>query len=140
MGADDGIYILEAADGYRVIHDQGMQNLFWDDIKKQQSDDINLYRLYLRFKDAQVLKNKRDAEKQATRLEDNRIKRWGCPCDRGIIRINRLSNSPFPTFEEAIEHTISRSNAEPQEIAAFIKKVYDDGRSEGMWKALAQRD
>jgi len=140
MGADDGIYILEAADGYRVIHDQGIQNIFWDDIKNKSSDDINLYRLYLRFKDAKILKNKTEAQRQAEEMEQKRIEKWGSPCDRGIHFIDRLSNRSFPTFEEAIYHTIDRNDVKPQEIAQFISQVYSDGRAEGMWKTLARRD
>ena len=58
MSADNGIYILEAKDGYRVIHAQAIENLWWWKEDDDFRPEINPAVLYDYFHEAEVLTDK----------------------------------------------------------------------------------
>ena len=47
MSADNGIYVAQFPDGYRVIHAQAIDNLWWNDESGDpglESDELQNYR------------------------------------------------------------------------------------------------
>ena len=71
MSADDGIYILETLDGFRVVHTQNIGEIYWDDKKKKIGDKINTKILKAYFKYAKFFKTKEEALIEAVRMEES---------------------------------------------------------------------
>jgi len=64
MSADNGIYIAEFPDGFRVIHAQAIENLyFYEEGSKEWHDTIDGY-----FKESKVLKTEKEARKTAQEM------------------------------------------------------------------------
>lgn len=66
MSADNGIYILQTKDGFRVSHAQAIENINW------QADEtgFNLREIYKYFHDAKFFKSIEGAFKEAFRIYD----------------------------------------------------------------------
>jgi len=63
MSADNGIYIGDFADGYRVIHAQAIENCEGD-------DELTDAYIHVYFKDAKVFSFRDDAWAEARRIYD----------------------------------------------------------------------
>lgn len=74
MSADNGVYILHTLDGWRVIHDQAIDNLYWWRVEgasldqQELKNEINPSSLYSYFKDCVVYKEKYEAWHEAMLL------------------------------------------------------------------------
>lgn len=106
MSADNGIYILQSLDGFRVIHAQGIDNLWWWPTgeyingypKWDRRDIINPAELYNYFNESKIYHNRESAMKEADRIYEEIMGDDFCPiCEYGIQFINGLENEPFPT-------------------------------------------
>lgn len=122
MSADNGIYILEAKDGFRVIHTQAIDNLYWwwnderlyddDWVEKQKEKGIiNPYRgmgesknelnpkeIYRYFRNSEVFKTKEEAFHEADRKYQE-IMKSDCPIiEYGISFIEGWEDKEFPKY------------------------------------------
>lgn len=124
MSADNGIYILKTKDGYRVLHSQAIENIYWhwnddrmyDDkfeedyfrmsyderkakyptIDGQQMSTINPRYVYQYFKDCTLHHTKKEALEEAVKIEEE-IMSSSCPIlEYGICFINDMENEDFP--------------------------------------------
>lgn len=66
MSSDNGIYLAKFSDGYRVIHDQAIDNIFYH--RPNTKVRKNVIKNY--FKDSKVFKTKKSAIKKALKLEE----------------------------------------------------------------------
>ena len=123
MSADNGIYVLQSKDGYRVIEAQAIDNLWWwwkderlyDDkyVEKEQKkgvenpykdmgerrEEINPRELLLYFGKCKVYKTKQKVMNEAVRL------------------YNEIMNSDFPILEYGISFISGWEDKEfPKEV------------------------
>ncbi len=70
MSADNGIYIHKFRNGYKVIHAQAIENVYWwkENNKWVEKDKINPKILYDYFKDSPIFKTEDEAYKYAFKL------------------------------------------------------------------------
>lgn len=66
MSADNGIYIVEFLDGFRVIHTNAIQNLTYFPSDSDLAEEM--FKLY--FKDTEVFKTEDEAWMEARQLYD----------------------------------------------------------------------
>lgn len=64
MSADNGIYIHKFKDGFKVIHAQSIDNIYW----KRGKNKYNYRILKNYFKDAKLFKTEKEALKYAYKL------------------------------------------------------------------------
>lgn len=99
MSADDGIYILQSKDGYRIIHAQAIENLYWWNIdgKKEHyfAGKLNPKILLDYFGDCEVFKIKEEAYKEADRLYNRYVEDFGY-VEYGINFIYGWEDKEFP--------------------------------------------
>ena len=101
MSADNGIYILQSKDGFRVIHAQAIENLCWwntedkDTSKWEERSEINPKVLKDYFEKSKVFKTKEEALKEAFRLYDE-IEREYYLIEYGISFIIGWEDKEFP--------------------------------------------
>ena len=96
MSADNGIYILQSKDGFRVIHTQCIENLwYWDD---PSISDLNPKYILQYFGKAKVIETQEEALKEALRLY-NEISsgEWAPPIEYGIVPISGWEDRDFPS-------------------------------------------
>jgi hypothetical protein len=94
MSVDNGIYILQSLDGFRVAHAQAIENLWcWDEF---QSQGLNPKYLSMYFEKAELIKNEEDALKEALRLFKE-ISSEGYPIEYGIVPITGWETKEFPS-------------------------------------------
>ena len=82
MSADNGIYILQTKDGFRVMCTQAIDNIYW------QADEtgFNLRELYKFFHHAKLFKFKEAALKEACTQYEEIINEYGiCPIDASSV-------------------------------------------------------
>lgn len=97
MSADNGIYILKAKDGYRVVHAQAIENLWWWDEMQNDSYELNPKYVFDYFSRSPVFKTKRRAHAYADMLY-NEIMDSDCPViEYGIQFIQGWEDKEFPT-------------------------------------------
>lgn len=123
MSADNGIYILKSKDGYRVIHAQAIENIYWwwNDLRLHlpgeaekleqkseyqgniyakigggQKNILNPLELYCYFKDGYFFNNLEEAEKKADELDQEEEKFFGFSTEYGIHKI--IWDEIFPLF------------------------------------------
>lgn len=85
MSADNGVYILQTKDGFRVIHAQAIDNISYN----ADATGFNLRILYQYFCDSQCYKNKKQATDRAVELYEEIMNDDFCPvCEYGISFIN----------------------------------------------------
>lgn len=130
MSADNGIYILESEDGFRVIHAQSIDNLHWwwtderlyDDawVKAEQKkgnknpyegkgksrDELNPRELIDYFGDCEVFKTKEEAFIEACKIYDE------------------IMASDFPVIEYGIQFVSGWEDKEfPEQMSGAGKKT-----------------
>lgn len=93
MSADNGIYILESKDGFRVIHSQAIENIyFWETMPGEK---LNPKYLKQYFGEAKVFKTRDEAWLEARRIYDE-IMGEGFPLEYGINIIPGWEDKEFP--------------------------------------------
>lgn len=93
MSADNGIYILKTLDGFRVIHAQAIDNLYWWD--SEMRNEINPKELKRYFGNCKVYDTEKVAQEVAIQMYENIINDDYCSiCEYGICYIKY--NKPFP--------------------------------------------
>jgi len=94
MSADNGIYILESKDGFRVIHAQSIGNLwYWDN---HNITELNPKYILSYFGEAKLISDEGDAFKEAKKLYEQ-IASEGFPIEYGIVPISGWEDKDFPT-------------------------------------------
>lgn len=126
MSSDNGIYILQSLDGWRVIHAQAIENLYWHHICCDnpdiiyiedlqgcshekclncarvdpigiQKNELNSQMLKQYFEEAQCFKTEQDALEEAIRLYNEIMNNEFYPiCEYGICFIRGWENKEFP--------------------------------------------
>lgn len=103
MSSDNGIYLLvspteDGCSEYRVIHTQGIDNLYWDDDAGDYRDDIQPAALLSYFKKSQIL-TKEKAYAKAFEMEEEVMNDDFCPVlEYGISTITL--DKPFSWYEK----------------------------------------
>jgi len=96
MSADNGIYVLESKDGFRVIHTQCIENLwYWDD-NKADGIELNPEQLLKYFGETKVIESQADALLEAVRLYNLIIHKVGV-VEYGIVPITGWEDKEFPS-------------------------------------------
>ena len=96
MSADNGIYILQSSDGYRVIHTQAIENLWWWGDEPKTESEINPKYLKSYFGKAPTFKTRNEAWDEALRMY-NEIMNGDFPIlEYGICIIPGWEDKPFP--------------------------------------------
>lgn len=122
MSADDGIYILQAKDGFRVIHAQAIDNLYWwwdderlyDDewVKSEEargvenpyygkggsSRELNPRFIYNYFKDSKVFKTRNEALDEVDRIYLKIMKSDVPFTEYGVSFIEGWEDKEFPKY------------------------------------------
>jgi hypothetical protein len=70
MSSDNGIYILVLKDEYRVIHTQGIENLWWSFLTMKIEDKMSPTMVFEYFDGEESFKDKESANKRAFDLYD----------------------------------------------------------------------
>ncbi len=74
MSSDNGVYVLQTKDGFRVTHAQAIDNIYWHHIPGASLDqselktEINMSVLYSYFKKSKVWAEKKEAWHEAVIL------------------------------------------------------------------------
>ena len=98
MSADNGIYILQAKDGYRVVHAQAIENLWWwDDGTEDKRWKLNPKYIFDYFGNCKVLKSRQEALAEATKIYDELMKSEMPIVEYGIQSIDGWEDKEFPT-------------------------------------------
>lgn len=101
MSSDNGVYVLQSKDGFRVTHAQAIDNLYWwntDDPntdKWEKRDEINPEMLIEYFGDCKVFKTEGEAVEKAFEMY-NEI----CYVEYGVSFIRGWEDKEFPKSEE----------------------------------------
>jgi len=91
MSADNGIYILQTIDGFRVVHVQAIENIY-------DGDGFNLEAVAEYFGRSNILKNEVEAWEEAQILYDEIMNDDYCPIiEYGVQFINGMEHLQFPT-------------------------------------------
>lgn len=86
MSADNGIYILQTSDGYRVAHLQAIENLFWANGEEQSLPQPN--NMIDMFGECQIFKTSEEAYFEAERIY-RKVMESDCPViEYGICFLN----------------------------------------------------
>ena len=94
MSADNGIYILQAKDGFRVIEAQAIENLsYWE---FDRCSDLNPQQIKQYFGNAKVIQNAEDAMKIAKEMYNEIINSDFPTLEYGICTIPGWEDKPFP--------------------------------------------
>ncbi len=67
MSADNGIYIHKFTDGFRVVHSQAIENIYWE----ADESGYNGRELWQYFKDSPVYQTRAEALEAASKLYDD---------------------------------------------------------------------
>ena len=94
MSADNGIYILESKDGFRVIHAQAIENIYSDIPFGEGDIKLNPKGLKRYFGDAEVISTRDEVWDQARFLYEEHA-RYGC-VEYGIQIITGWEDKEFP--------------------------------------------
>jgi hypothetical protein len=96
MSADNGIYILESKDGFRVVHTQAIDNLWWWDDICATTNEINPKYLIRYFEKCDVYKTSEEAMAEAKRMYDEIMQSDFPILEYGISFISGWEDKPFP--------------------------------------------
>ena len=98
MSADDGIYILETKDGYRVTHAQAIENLWWWDEEPNERDEMNPDELIRYFGNCTIFSTRGEALLEADNIYKRLVndEEWPMPPEYGIQWITGWENKEFP--------------------------------------------
>ena len=100
ISSDNGIYILQSNDGYRVIHAQAIDNLYWwqksDGKNWECRDELNPEELINYFGKCKIIKTDEEALKEAKRLYIEVIDSYCGILEYGISYIKDWQNKEFP--------------------------------------------
>lgn len=92
MSADNGVYILQTKDGYRVAHAQAIENISYGCKKGEWNEEC----VIAIFGRSQVHRDDISALVEAKRIYDNVVSDEICPiCEYGICPIN-FKHKEFP--------------------------------------------
>ena len=90
MSADNGIYILQTLDGYRVVHAQAIENIY-------EGEGFNLKVVAEYWGRSNLLKNEIEAWEEAQQLYDEIMDDDYCPIvEYGVQFINGMEHLQFP--------------------------------------------
>lgn len=90
MSADNGIYILQTRDGYRVVHAQAIENIY-------DGDKFNLIWIAEYWGKCNLLKTEQEAWGEAKKLYDEIMDDDFCPIiEYGVQFIEGMENQDFP--------------------------------------------
>lgn len=102
MSSDNGIYILQTKDGYRVTHAQAIDNLYWwgkemnEAELSEKRNEINPKELIKYFGKCKLFKTEIDALKKATKLYKEILTDPNCIIEYGISFIHGWEKKEFP--------------------------------------------
>jgi len=99
MSADNGIYILESKDGFRVTEGQAIENLWWWDEDAASRDELNPKYLIRYFGKCKVHKTSTEAMEEAKEMYDNIMQSDFPILEYGISFIPGWEDKPFPEVE-----------------------------------------
>ena len=103
MSSDNGIYILEAKDGFRVIHAQAIENLYWWDDGERK--EINPERLVEYFGEEYVIPTRERAFNVASLIYRD-LKEKGIPIEYGISFIESWKDKDFPSKNTIVMESV----------------------------------
>lgn len=93
MSADNGVYILETKDGYRVAHAQAIENIDY----KCKEGEWNEDDIFYIFGKSKAYKTAKGALNRAAEIYDNIVNDEFCPiCEYGIVSIFKFKDKEFP--------------------------------------------
>lgn len=121
MSADNGVYILETRDQYRVIHAQAIENLYWCQVERKSTDFLISTRLVEYFGNVRYTRNKETAHRIA-----NAIARKTPILEYGIkmFSINKTWNQIVKEAKEIAPLEIeSLSTGDPYHSKHSIEKL-----------------
>lgn len=106
MSSDNGLYVLQTKDGWRVKHLQAVENLWWS--KGEQLDNLNPVAVYLAFESCIEFTDKKDAFTFAFDwAEDFPILEYGVselPLDFSEITFEELKQKAVEFAKEEIKY------------------------------------
>lgn len=93
MSADNGVYILQTKDGFRVAEAAAIENIDWNCEDGEWNED---YIIDI-FGRSEVYKTNEEASKRAFDIYDDIMKDEFCPiCEYGICPIFKFKDKEFP--------------------------------------------
>lgn len=97
MSADNGVYILEAKDGFRVIHAQAIDNLwYWEYPNPHECSQLNPKYIKQYFGEAKIFKTIDEAYKAAKEIYDEIMSSDFPVIEYGISFIQGWEDKEFP--------------------------------------------
>lgn len=99
MSADNGIYILCLKDQFRVIHTQGIDNLYWDDEKLIQTNNPQPKQVVDYYKDAFIF----STETAATAFASSMLRALTI-CEHGVSTIELKQHTWNDLVKLSIDH------------------------------------
>jgi len=96
MSADNGIYILESKDGFRVAHASAIENLWWWDEECAALNELNPKYLQQYFGKCKPFPTMIEAMKEAKSMYDEIMKSDFPVLEYGISFIYGWENKEFP--------------------------------------------
>jgi hypothetical protein len=96
MSGGNGIYILESKDGFRVVHAQAIDNLWWWDDICAATNEINPKYLKNYFRDSKIYKTKQEALTEAVAMYDKIMESEFPVLEYGISFIKGWKDKDFP--------------------------------------------
>lgn len=103
MSADNGIYVLQCQDGFRVAHCQAIENMYWWNTPSglpEKRSTINPEVIHDYFKDSFIYTTRPDALKEAKRIYNEIMTDINNPnpvVEYGICILEVFKNEEFPT-------------------------------------------
>jgi len=91
MSADDGIYILQSKDGFRVIYASAIENIY-----KTERHEFNPKYLKKYFGDASILDSRDEAWEEARLIYSELTNKGGMYLEYGITIIPGHEDQDFP--------------------------------------------
>lgn len=132
MSSDNGLYILHTIDGYRVRHLQAVENVYWDDEIKRDTDDHDVWIKNARemWAGCELFTNFHKALEYAIKVENEE---YGGYTEYGICSIkiedrSFLGDVPVEVEEEEPSYTksvIERQRRNHEEDQAIRRAVID---------------
>lgn len=104
MSADNGIYILNCRDGFRVGHLQAIDNIYWN-CRRKEDPEFNARELFMYFQYSKVYTERLEAMKEA------------------IDTYEEIMNSDFPIVEYGIREIGSGNFEFPKECPPCCDNV-----------------
>ena len=96
MSADNGIYILQAKDGYRVVHAQAIENLWWWN-EHECDGGLNPKYIFDYFGRSKIFKTRQEALSNADHIYNEIMDSEYPMIEYGIQWIDGWEDKEFPT-------------------------------------------